>query len=352
MKVETFGKRICRLRKQANMTQRDLANQLGISEPAVCKWETDSSMPDVMLLTPLARALHTDLNTLFSYEEELSPEKVKSFADKAEKVSRTEGTEAGIRYWNACLQEYPNSEGLMLVYAKWLMRQQVGKDVAEELLVSLRESEDAEIQCEAKRYLASLYITGRRFEEAENMLALIPDFDFNARHLQALLLYMKKDYEACRKNAEQFLFECVQNALICLSRLAGVAVATQDKEKERIYAEMMCSMEKELGIPFYRGATQMIDYYLHSGEEEAAIDCFETYTESMVHAEECLKESPVLGDLGEDIRFISNGTLVSLDVFREELLQVMQSPGYMKPICESSRYRESMEKLSLNMKEK
>ncbi len=352
MKVETFGKRICRLRKQANMTQRDLANKLGISEPAVCKWETDSSMPDVMLLTPLARALHTDLNTLFSYEEELSPEKVKSFADKAEKVSRTEGTEAGIRYWNACLQEYPNSEGLMLVYAKWLMRQQVGKDVAEELLVSLRESEDAEIQCEAKRYLASLYITGRRFEEAENMLALIPDFDFNARHLQALLLYMKKDYEACRKNAEQFLFECVQNALICLSRLAGVAVETQDKEKERIYAEMMCSMEKELGIPFYRGATQMIDYYLHSGEEEAAIDCFETYTESMVHAEECLKESPFLGDLGEDIRFISNGTLVSLDAFREELLQVMQSPGYMKPICESSMYRESMEKLSLNMKEK
>lgn len=352
MKVETFGKRICRLRKQANMTQRDLANKLGISEPAVCKWETDSSMPDVMLLTPLARALHTDLNTLFSYEEELSPEKVKSFADKAEKVSRTEGTEAGIRYWNACLHEYPNSEGLMLVYAKWLMRQQVGKDVAEELLVSLHESEDAEIQCEAKRYLASLYITGRRFEEAENMLALIPDFDFNARHLQALLLYMKKDYGACRKNAEQFLFECVQNALICLSRLAGVAVATQDKEKERIYAEMMCSMEKELGIPFYRGATQMIDYYLHSGKEEAAIDCFETYTESMVHAEECLKESPFLGDLGEDIRFISNGTLVSLDAFREELLQVMQSPGYMKPICESSRYRESMEKLSLNMKEK
>lgn len=334
------------------MTQRDLANKLGISEPAVCKWETDSSMPDVMLLTPLARALHTDLNTLFSYEEELSPEKVKSFADKAEKVSRTEGTEAGIRYWNACLHEYPNSEGLMLVYAKWLMRQQVRKDVAEELLVSLRESEDAEIQCKAKRYLASLYITGRRFEEAENMLALIPDFDFNARHLQALLLYMKKDYEACRKNAEQFLFECVQNALICLSRLAGVAVATQDKERERIYAEMMCSMEKELGIPFYRGATQMIDYYLHSGEEEAAIDCFETYTESMVHAEECLKESPFLGDLGEDIRFISNGTLVSLDAFREELLQVMQSPGYMKPICESSRYRESMEKISLNMKEK
>lgn len=59
----------------------------------------------MMLLTPLARALHTDLNTLFSYEEKLSPEKVKVFADKAEEIGRTEGTDAGIRYWNACLQE-------------------------------------------------------------------------------------------------------------------------------------------------------------------------------------------------------------------------------------------------------
>lgn len=352
MKIETFGKRICQLRKSANMTQRDLANKLGISEPAVCKWETDSSMPDVMLLTPLARALHTDLNTLFSYEERLSLEKVKVFADQAEEIGRTEGQDAGIRYWNACLQEYPNSELLMLAYAKWLMRQQTENDTAEELLLILRESEEAAIQCEAKRYLASFYITSQRFEEAENVLAVLPDFDFNARHLQALLLYVKKDYEACRKDAEQFLFECVQNALICLSRLAGVAVATQDKEKERIYAEMMCRMEKELGIPFYRGDTQMIDYYLHNGEEEKAAECFEAYAESMIHAEECLKESPFLGDLGEEIRFISNGTLVSLEAFREELFQVMQSPGYMKPICESSKYRESMEKLGLYMKEK
>lgn len=37
--------------------------------------------------------------------------------------------------------------------------------------------------------------------------------------------------------------------------------------------------------------------------------------------------------------------LVSLEAFREELFQVMQSPGYMKPICESGKYRESMERI-------
>jgi len=356
MVVETLGKRICRLRKQANMTQRELANLLGISEPAVCKWETDSSMPDIMLLAPLARALHTDLNTLLSYEEILSSEKVKEFSNTAEEIGRTEGTDAELLYWKERLKEYPNSELLKLACVKWLMKRQVRGEstkeqrlILEELLLKLCKSEEAEVKFEAGRYLASFYIGGQRFEEAETVLATLPEFDFNARHLKALLLYMKKDCEASRKECEQFLFECVQNALICLSRLAGIAATTKDAEKERMYAEMMCRMEKELGIPFYRGATQMIDYYLRADEVDEAAECFEAYVGGIMNAEECLKESPFFSDLGEDIRFISNGTLVSLTAFREELVQVMRNPAYLKQIRDHEKVRQSMDKISMYM---
>ena len=327
MTVETFGKRICRLRKQANMTQRELAKRLGISEPAVCKWETDSSMPDIMLLAPLARALHTNLNSLFLYEEMLSPEKAKEFADRAEEIGRTDGAEAEMLYWKESVQEYPNSELLQMAYAKRLMKLRVQSSATEEqvqimegLLVKLSNSEETEITLEARRYLASFYITSKQFEKAENILATLSDFDFNVRHLKALLLHEKKDYGAARKEAEQFLFECVQNALICLSRLAGIAVATKENEKERMYAEMMCRIEKELGIPFYRGAAQLIDCYLRSNEEEEAAKCFEEYVENIINAEEWFKDSMLFGDLGEDIWFISNGAFVSLSEFREELL--------------------------------
>ena len=356
MAIESFGKRICRLRKQANMTQRELANLLGISEPAVCKWETDSSMPDIMLLAPLARALHTDLNTLLSYEETVSPEQVKEFGEIAEEIGRTDGSDAEMQYWEERLKEYPNSEPLMRACAKRLMNQQVQgtatgeqMQILEELLLKLCKSQETEMKCEAKRYLASFYITSQKHEEAEKLLATLPDFDFNARHLKALLLYVKKDYEAARKDCEQFLFECVQNALICLSRLAGIAVATGDKEKERTYADMMCRMESELGIPFYRGATQRIDCYLRANEEEEAAKCFEAYVENMMHAEDVLRDSMFFGDLGENIRFISNGALVSLDVFREELVQVMLNPGYMKRLRGNERVRQSMKRLSAYM---
>lgn len=359
MTVETFGKRICRLRKLANMTQKELANLLGISEPAVCKWETESSMPDIMLLTPLARALHTDLNTLLSYEEMLLPEKVKKLANKAEEIGRLDGTDAEMLYWKECVQEYPNSELLKMAYVKWLMKLQVQRAATEEqllmmeeLLLKLCKSEETEIKIEAQRYLASLYIRSQRYEEAKNVLALLSDFDFNARHLNALLLCEQKEYGAGRKESEQFLFECIQNALICLSRLAGIAVATQENEKERIYAEMMCQIEKELGVPFYRGEMQMIDYYLRSNEEEKAVKCFEEYVEHMIHAEEVFQASIFFGDLREDIRFISNGSLVSLEVFREELFQVMQKPAYMKRLRDNEKFKQSMEKLKLYMEGK
>lgn len=232
------------------------------------------------------------------------------------------------------------------------MKLQVQKEVTEELLLKLCESEETEIKLEAQRYLAGFYISRQRYEEAENILVLLSDFDFNARHLRAYLLCEKKDYEVARIESEQFLFECMQNALICLSRLAGIAVATKENEKERIYAEMMCRIETELGIPFYRGATQMIDYYLRFNEEEEAVKCFETYVENIINAEECFNNSLFLGDLREELRFISNGTLVSLEAFREELFKVMQTPGYIKRFHDNRRVMLSMEKLNLYMEGK
>ena len=354
MAIETFGKRICRLRKQANMTQRELANLLGISEPAVCKWETDSSMPDIMLLAPLARALHTDLNTLLSYEEAVSQEQVKELGDTAEEIGRNDGSDAEMQYWKEKLREYPNSELLRMACVKRLMKLQVQGEVTkeqmellEELLLTLGKSEAVELKLEAQRYLASFYITSQRFEEAERVLATLSDFDFNARHLNALLLYVKKDYEVARKECQQFLFECVQNTLICLSRMAGIAVATKDTENERLYGEMMCRLEKEFGIPFYRGATQMVGCHLQAGEEDEAVKCFETYVDGIWNAEERLKASPFFCELGEDIRFISNGALVSLDVFREEACKVLRNPAYLKQIRGNEKVRESMEKLGV-----
>lgn len=49
----TIGQNIKRLRKNADMTQEELAEMLSISSQAVSRWETDSAMPDISLLPAL-----------------------------------------------------------------------------------------------------------------------------------------------------------------------------------------------------------------------------------------------------------------------------------------------------------
>ena len=71
-----MGAQIAALRKARGMTQEQLAAQLGVSAPAVSKWETDSSYPDITLLCPLARALGTNVDTLLQFEEKLSDQEV------------------------------------------------------------------------------------------------------------------------------------------------------------------------------------------------------------------------------------------------------------------------------------
>lgn len=56
---------ISRLRKQADITQEQLADQLGVSPQAVSKWESRRSCPDIGLLPQLARIFGTTIDQLF-----------------------------------------------------------------------------------------------------------------------------------------------------------------------------------------------------------------------------------------------------------------------------------------------
>ena len=60
-----IGENIRRLRTEHNMTQRELAYHLHVSEQAVSKWERDLSYPDTTLLLSIARLFAVSLDELF-----------------------------------------------------------------------------------------------------------------------------------------------------------------------------------------------------------------------------------------------------------------------------------------------
>ena len=63
-----FGAFVAQLRKERNMTQKELADALHVTDKAVSKWETGKGFPDMKLLEPLARALGVSLVELMRGE--------------------------------------------------------------------------------------------------------------------------------------------------------------------------------------------------------------------------------------------------------------------------------------------
>ena len=80
MKQEKMGSFIAETRKQRGMTQKELAEKIGISDKTVSKWECGNSIPDISYLEALCDSLDIKVNELLSGERLTD----KSYSEKAE----------------------------------------------------------------------------------------------------------------------------------------------------------------------------------------------------------------------------------------------------------------------------
>ena len=81
MDQRKIGNLIASIRKEMNMTQRNLADKLGVTDRAISKWENGRGMPDLSLIQPLCEILCISVNELLNGERIDKPEIIQ-VADK------------------------------------------------------------------------------------------------------------------------------------------------------------------------------------------------------------------------------------------------------------------------------
>lgn len=81
MNAEYTGKKIAELRKEKNLTQKELASKLHVTDKAVSKWERGINFPDLGLVEELAKVLDSTPSILLGLEEASKEEIVNSFAE-------------------------------------------------------------------------------------------------------------------------------------------------------------------------------------------------------------------------------------------------------------------------------
>ena len=92
MNNEKTGALIAQIRKENGLTQKQLADQIGVSNATISKWETAKGFPDISLLEPLAEALHISVSEILAGERLESTEKADDLLSELVDISITEQT--------------------------------------------------------------------------------------------------------------------------------------------------------------------------------------------------------------------------------------------------------------------
>lgn len=237
------------------LTQEQMAGYLGVTAPAVNKWEKGTSYPDITLLPALARLLDTDLNTLLSFQEDLSDREIALFMNELSELSEKEGVET--------------------------------------LYVRALDSSDSAIQNQAKAMLISRYMGRKEYERAQELLNSLPEQDFfDKKQIQVNLLIELGKLGEAAKAAEEKLLSATNEIHATLMSLMEIAI----KEDRIDDAEYIANVSKKGADLFdlweYNSYVAHFQLYLVTKQRKKVLKILVSMLKSLTHKWE-INQSPL-----------------------------------------------------------
>lgn len=265
-------------RIEKGYTQEQLASFLGVSAPAVNKWEKAISYPDITLLPALARLLDTDLNTLLSFQEDLTQEEIRDFVNELAIVAESEGIDSAFSMALDKLHEYPSCDVLLLNVALTLeglniMSQGDNQnnpymDDIEEMYVRASESCNPQVSCHAKSMLISKCINRKEFDTARKLIDELPEAAiYDKKQLEANLCRAEGDWAHAAQIIEQKILSKISNIQSSLYTLIEIAVRGNHLSD----AEQLAGVAKETVRLFdlWECNTYIVDFLLATARKDA-----------------------------------------------------------------------------------
>lgn len=221
-------------RKEIGLTQEQIAEYLGVTAPAVNKWEKGTTYPDISLLPPLARLLKIDLNTLLCFNEGLSEKEIGYFSNEVVEAIRKNGYESGFTMAMDKIQEYPSCdaliqtmamtlEGALMLYGIEIEDKEPYRKQITALYERAAKSDDEQVRNKAIYMLISKYMNQMEDEKAQAMLELLPDrSDLDKRFFMAKLLVRQNKYAEAAGLLERKLLQEVNEIYGILVNLVKI----------------------------------------------------------------------------------------------------------------------------------
>lgn len=216
-----------------------MANRLGVTTPAVNKWENGNSNPDIELLAPIARLLHISLDTLLSFCETLTDIEVTELIQQMDKMFSEEGYEKTYQWAINIIQEYPNCNMLIwqvavMLDSRRIMGQCEHPDIYDDQINSW-------------------------YEMAEKYLNFFSDYD-PTKKLYLGRLYMKQEKtEEAYEKLENVIFSGYTTLNLAFGVMITKALEKNDLEYARFLSEKMCTLANVFEMGKYTENAAMLN---------------------------------------------------------------------------------------------
>lgn len=352
----SIGKVISSLRKEKGITQEELANVVGVSTPAVSKWESGISYPDITFLPIIARYFNISTDKLLDFQKDLTKDEVgkivKECAGKFESIKFSEAMEFCEKY----LREYPNNHLLkirlssliimFLVKAQKENLERVALKRATELAKEASKTSDSELQKAALICLSSLYSMTDKNKEAIEILEGFPKTQYDSQIL-LVSLYMKENQLEKAKNINQkSLYKDINGILMSVHGMFNIAIEERNYEFALDLAEKQKSIIKLFNLDkvmLSMNYLVFLEVYMRMKNEELTLKSLEEYVELVISKE------PISDSLAKNKYFNTMETgnqIISENYHKNSLKLSITLDKRFDFVKDTDRYKECIRKLS------
>lgn len=245
-------------RKELSLTQEQIAEFLGVSTPAVNKWEKGSTYPDITLLPALARLLKIDLNTLMSFNDDLTDIEIENFVDEIDKTVQEQGYDTAFQKAINKIHEYPTCdrliysvilylEGALTLYNVSAAEQY--QEIYETFYKRLATSEIPEIRDTATSMLISYARNREDFSKAEELINSLPFSTIDKEEQLAILYQRQERYQDAERIWEHRVIKGITEIQTGLINLLEIALHEKRENDADCFADLYEAVTRKFCFP-------------------------------------------------------------------------------------------------------
>lgn len=276
-----LGIKVKELRMENNLTQEDLAEQLGVSFQAVSRWETGVTYPDITLLPVLANMFDVTVDYLLDVDILKKEEEINQILKKDDELSHVGKVKEREHLLEQALKKYPNNwdfkSRLLSVYHVQTANATEDDEIYQKKVIELGNHILEKCTIDSKRYLAIgslifVYDWIGETKKAEEIASSLPENFYDTKEYALMTISHGKENNKAVKDVIYSVLEMFDSALWYYRGI--------NEEKLKVYLKY-----KELiDVIFEDGNYLFFNERLASIYEQCAI-----ISARLKNKEECLK---------------------------------------------------------------